>query len=174
MDAPPTCQKHRTPKFRSDDRANVRGWAWRCRECQQEGQRRLRAANPEGQAVKAHDSYLRRRAANHEKLRERERLRYAATPERQVWGSMKQRCLNPKAVGYHYYGGRGITVCERWLDSFDAFLADMGRRPEGMDAGGRALYSIDRIDPDGDYEPGNCHWATRSEQRRNQRSRNHA
>jgi hypothetical protein len=76
------------------------------------------------------------------------------------WYAMKQRCLNPKATGYARYGGRGITVCARWL-GFAAFFADMGPRPEGM--------SIDRIDGDGNYEPGNCRWATLKIQQQNRR-----
>lgn len=77
------------------------------------------------------------------------------------WMSMISRCSNPRAPGFEMWGGRGITVCDRWL-SFDAFLADMGERPGG--------HSIDRIDNDGNYEPGNCRWATAKEQSRNQRT----
>lgn len=82
------------------------------------------------------------------------------TVEYRAWHSMKQRCLNPKCRRWNKYGGRGIAICQKWLDSFEAFLADMGPRPSPD-------HSIDRIDNDGDYEPGNCRWATRSQQQQN-------
>jgi hypothetical protein len=85
-------------------------------------------------------------------------------PEYAVWQAMKDRCLNPNHAAYHNYGGRGIKICPEWQHSFAAFLRDVGPRPSPD-------LSIDRIDNDGNYEPGNVRWATRSEQTRNQRPR---
>lgn len=90
--------------------------------------------------------------------------RRGLSPEYRAWRSMKQRCGQPRQKAFPNYGGRGISVCERWLESFENFLADMGPKPSPQ-------HSIDRIDNDGDYEPSNCRWATGSEQRRNQRPR---
>ena len=81
------------------------------------------------------------------------------TPEYRSWQSMLTRCTNPKYHRWDRYGGRGITVCDRW-QTFENFLADMGARPAGT--------SLDRFpNPDGNYEPGNCRWATRQQQRSN-------
>jgi hypothetical protein len=77
-----------------------------------------------------------------------------------VWKSMRDRCRNPKNRQWNYYGGRGISICERW-DHFPTFVADMGERPPG--------HSLDRIDNDLGYSPENCRWADRKTQQRNQR-----
>lgn len=92
-----------------------------------------------------------------------EATRAARCPEHRVWTGMIQRCENPNVNRYHLYGGRGIKVCERWRDSFENFLADMGRRPS-------ADYSIDRIDSNKDYEPGNCEWSNQTDQQNNRRN----
>jgi len=80
-------------------------------------------------------------------------------PEHYVWRSMLARCCNANHPYYSYYGGRGIQVCAAWMQ-YEAFFADVGPRPS-------AEHSLDRIDNDGNYEPGNVRWATKSEQQRN-------
>ena len=83
------------------------------------------------------------------------------SPTYKSWQAMIARCTNPKHPHYKHYGGRGIKICEAWLKSFPAFLADVGERPDGL--------TLDRKDNEGNYEPGNCRWATVLEQNRNRR-----
>ena len=89
---------------------------------------------------------------------------FSRFPEYVVWAGMIARCEYQKGQNFHRYGGRGITVCERWRKSFLAFLEDMGRRPAPH-------LTLDRINNDGNYEPGNVRWATRKEQMSNRRPR---
>ena len=86
------------------------------------------------------------------------------TAEYNAWAAMRQRCSNPKNKKYESYGGRGICVCDRWQNSFENFFADMGPRPSSR-------HSIDRIDNNSGYSPGNCRWTTPDIQAKNQRKR---
>lgn len=95
---------------------------------------------------------------------EYEQHNMANTPEYGAWCQMKHRCTNPKSQAWHNYGGRGITVCDEWQKSFTAFFEHIGARP------GRG-WSVDRIDNNGNYEPGNVRWATAKMQANNSRNK---
>lgn len=121
----------------------------------------------------ANDHHTKYVKSHRSKIRELDK-RYKAKPNSAYqlrnpaysnWIAMKSRCCNPNQNAFKYYGGRGITVCQAWLHSFDQFIADMGPKPSKQ-------YSVDRIDPDGNYEPSNCRWLLTSDNRRMSRKRN--
>lgn len=135
------------------DAANHRLWLCRC-DCGQEttvSTNRLRTGN-----TKSCGCLYRETKTTHGATRGGR-----PTPEFRAWVHMRRRCSDPKHPQFHDYGGRGISVCDRW-QAFDAFLADMGARPS-------AAHSLDRIDVNGGYEPGNCRWATKDVQQHNRR-----
>lgn len=111
---------------------------------------------------KTHYARLRRGGLPHD-VRPTLRHSISGTKEYRAWIHIRGRCLNPGDKSYPSYGGRGITISELWVDNFERFFGDLGPAPSPK-------HSVDRIDNNGNYEPGNCRWATRSQQQRNKRN----
>jgi hypothetical protein len=111
-----------------------------------------------GRCRKHYQKWLQRRKPN--EIHSREYHGMSDSPEYGIWEQLKNRCSNPRNRDYPYYGGRGITVCERWRTSFLAFYQDMGARPSPE-------LTLERVDNDAGYFPENCVWATRAQQTAN-------
>lgn len=149
-------------------RWNVEGYAgsdgrnamWRC-VCDCGAKNAVRASHLKGGISKS-CGCLSREVARAHATKHGEVINGSRSPEYLAWQSMRSRCRNPNNKRFQEYGGRGIAICERW-EIFENFLADMGRKPSPR-------HSLDRYpNNDGNYEPGNCRWATATEQNRNRR-----
>jgi len=135
---------------------------WRCR-CDCGNTIEVMASNLISGSVKSCKCWLRDRVTAANKATPFGRTHGGSgTPEHRAWMAMNRRCADRKQKGWRDYGGRGITACKRWRNSFEAFLADMGRKPSPK-------HSLERKNNDGSYSPRNCVWATNTEQKRNMR-----
>lgn len=133
-----------------------RNYYWRC-VCRCGNRRDVRATLLIGRKTKSCGCLARESTSTRNRKHGK-----GSTPEAAIWRAMIARCHNPKSTAYHWYGTRGICVCQRWRDSFENFLEDIGPFPTGMD--------LDRINNDGDYEPSNCRFVPTKVNCRNRRN----
>lgn len=156
-----TCTKCRKTKPLEEFGKSKKNIRSHCNKCRTAYQKEYTLLNPQIDALW--------RIKNKEKISASRKLRYLSMmPEISILNGMKNRCLNKNSWNYKYYGNRGISICQRWLAGpaklrRKNFIEDMGKRPSSK-------HSIDRINPDGNYEPSNCRWATQVEQCANRRS----
>lgn len=137
------CDKCGASALRREDQVKARGGTWRCRSCGKRGAENPMYGRPNPKSAEyntKHGGYYTRSYTS--------------------WRKMKDRVCNPNHVHFKHYGGRGITVCEKWL-KFEGFYEDMGDRPEG--------YSLERVDVNGNYEKDNCTWIPLVDQPKNRR-----
>lgn len=143
------------------ERADNRGQKvyWRCQCAETDRTVEVQAGNLKSGSVRSGRTCAEAASLTHST--HRHKTSAGPSPTYRSWEAMKQRCTNPSNNRWAYYGERGVEICQRWLWSFENFLEDLGERPEGT--------TLDRLDVNGNYEPGNVRWATPKQQRANRR-----